>query len=274
VSDYFYYLFNEVRTTPFVVYSLILLEVLLILLYIYIPKLVSKIVLTNSNQIVRDPVELYSKKHVGRKEDFYNTSKDMKEIEKAFPRYVDNGGVDFEKEISLLKNYSLSMWITLNTPTFSADTECMILRFGSDDGSAKDPDNPRLGAPYIGCKGSKLRVVFSNNVFTNEKVDPEKLYAVSTEIDVPFQTWNFFVFNYHDNQVDLFINGKLTETKSLASFLPIYNNSQKFCVGSDSNLLHGAVCDIRIQPDMLNQTQISQTYNLLKLKNPPVNNIV
>lgn len=275
VSDYFNYLFNEVRTTPFVVFSLIFFEFLLVLLYIYVPKWLSKIVLTNSIQIVGDPVQLYRKKHVGRTEDFYNTTKDMKEIELAFPSYVENEGV-VQKEFFFLKNYSLSMWITLNTPTFSKDTECMILRIGSDTGSDADPDNPRLGAPYIGCKGSKLRVVFSNNVLTQDKtaIDAEKLYAVSSEFDVPFQTWNFFVFNYHDNQVDLFINGKLTDTKSLASFLPIYHKDQKFSVGSDSNLLHGAVCDIRIQPDMLNQTQISQTYNLLKLKNPPVNNII
>ena len=264
VSDYFNYLFNEVRTTPTVVFALIIFEISLVLLYIYVPKLLSKVVVSNSIQIVKDPIQLYTKKQVGRKEDFYNLTKDLKEIRKTFK----------SDEPTYLKNYTLSMWITLNPPTFSNETECMILRVGSDEGSASEPDNPRIGVPYIGCKGSKLRMVFSNNVFQNEKVDVEKIAAVSTEINVPFQTWNFLVFNYHDNQVDLFINGKLTETKSLASFLPIYKNSQVVCVGSNTNLLHGAVCDVRVQSDMMNQTQISQTYNLLKLKNPPVNNII
>ena len=267
VSDYVKYLLNEVRTTPVVVFSLVFLEILLILLYVYIPKFILKIPRTNSKQLLQTPMQLYTKKQVGNKEDFYNFSHDLKEIRKTFKN----------DEPSYMKNYSLSMWITLNLPTFSNDTECMISRLGSDEGTASDPDNPRIGSPYIGCKGSKLKVVFSNNVFekdSSQKIDRNKLLAVTTEINVPFQTWNFLVFNYHDNQVDLFINGKLTETKSLASFLPIYKNSQVFCVGSNTNLLHGAVCDIRVQPEMLNQTQISQTYNLLKLKNPPVNNII
>ena len=278
VSDYFKYLFNEVSTTPAVVFALILFEILLVLLYVYIPKLLSKVVLTNSKQLLRDPMELYTKKRIGHVDDFYNTTKDLRDIRKTFK----------SDEPTFLKNYSLSMWITMNTPTFSQDTECMILRVGADDGDfitdasknkinvpQADLDNPRVGTPYIGCKGSKLKVVFSNNVYEDSvKIDAVKLSAVTTEIDVPFQTWNFFVFNYHDNQVDLFINGKITETKSLASFLPIYKNSQVFCVGSNTNLLHGAVCDVRVQPDILTQTQISQTYNLLKLKNPPVNNII
>lgn len=265
VSDYFTYLFNEVRTTPVVVFSLIILEIVLILLYIYVPKLLSKVVLTNSIQIVQNPMQLYTKKQVGNKDDFYNLTKDLKEIKKTYKN----------KEPSILKNYSLSMWITLNPPTFSNSTECMIARLGLDEGSASEPDNPRIGAPYIGCKGSKLKVVFSNNVLDSSNgIDASKLKEVTSEFEIPFQTWNFLVFNYHDNQVDLFINGKLVETKSLANFLPIYSNAQVFCVGSNTNLLHGAVCDIRVQPEMLQQTQISQTYNVLKLKNPPVNNII
>lgn len=267
VSDYFKYLFNEISTTPLVVFSLIIFEAILVLLYVYVPKLLSRVVLTNSKQIVQDPIELYTKKQFGQKDDFYNVTKDLKEIRKTFK----------SDEPTYLKNYSLSMWITLNLPTFSNDTECMILRLGSDGGTSDNPDYPRIGAPYIGCKGSKLKVVFSNNVFQKEKpasTDISSLSSVTTEFEVPFQTWNFLVFNYHDNQVDLFINGKLAETKPLASFLPLYTNSQVFCIGSNTNLLHGAVCDVRVQPDMLTQTQISQTYNLLKLKNPPVNNII
>jgi hypothetical protein len=295
VSDYFTYLFNEVRTTPVVVFSLILLEILLVLLYVYIPKLLSKVVLTNSKQLLSEPMELYTKKRIGHVDDFYNTTKDLRDIRKTFK----------SDEPTFLKNYSLSMWITINPPTFSEVTECMILRLGSDDSdfvcdaskncmnvSHYELDNPRVGAPYVGCKGSKLKVVFSNNVYhpkekgsTKERIDADKLAAATIEIDVPFQTWNFLVFNYHDNEVDLFINGKLVETKTLANILivetntlanilPIYKNTQVFCVGSNTNLLHGAVCDVRVQPDMLSQTQISQTYNLLKLKNPPVNNII
>ena len=101
----------------------------------------------------------------------------------------------------------------------------------------------------------------------------EDLEKVSLELDLPFQKWNYLVFNYHDNQVDLFVNGVLTETKSLAEHLPIYNHSQVVCVGSDQKKVHGAICDVRVHSEILNQTQISQSYNLMKFKNPPVNNL-
>jgi hypothetical protein len=273
ISDYVKYLFNEIKSTPLVVFSLIFMEIIFILLYVYLPKLISKVVLTNSIKIVDKPSSLYNKHHVGNKKDFYNVTKTHMEIVNEFNKP--------DKNTTLLKNYSLSMWITLNAPTMSSSSESMIFRLGDDNGTTTDPDNPRIGAPYIGCKGSKMKIVFSNNVFMNSKnnnstkIDKTKLKAVTVEIDdIPFQTWNYFVFNYHDSQVDLFVNGKLTETKSLAKSIPIYSNTQVCTIGSDLKLVHGSICEARVQSEILNETQIVQTYNLLKFKNPPVNNII
>jgi hypothetical protein len=269
ITDYVKYLFNEIRTTPLVVFTLIFLEIVFVLLYVYLPKLFSKLVLTNSIQIVSNPTSLYNKQHVGNKKDFYNVTKTHMEIVKAFNKTDNN---------TILKNYSLSMWITMNTSTMSTSSECMIFRLGEDTGTTDDPDNPRIGAPYIGCKGSKLKIVFSNNVYKDvqlQTINKTKLDEVTLEIDdIPFQTWNYFVFNYHDSQVDLFVNGKLMETKSLANSLPIYSNAQVCSIGSDKKLIHGSICEVRVQSEILNETQIVQTYNLLKLKNPPVNNII
>jgi len=88
------------------------------------------------------------------------------------------------------------------------------------------------------------------------------------------QRWNYVVLNYHNNEVDIFINGKLVETIYLEkSVLPEYDNSMDICIGSDSNELHGAICNLAVFPKILNSTQISQTYNILRLQNPPLNNI-
>ena len=73
--------------------------------------------------------------------------------------------------------------------------------------------------------------------------------------------------------VDLFVNGELLETMSLQNYLPLYSHSQVVCVGSNTNKVHGAICEVRIHEKNLGQTEIAQSYNLLKLKNPPVNNI-
>lgn len=272
ISDYVKYLFNEIKTTPLVVFFLIFMEIVFVLLYVYLPRLMSQVVLTNSIRIVGNPTSLYNKQHVGNKKDFYNVTKPHMEIIKLFKKSED---ITVAESTTILKNYSLSMWITLNAPT--STSECMIFRLGDDNGTRNDPDNPRIGAPYIGCKGSKLKIVLSNNVFANDlvKIDHTRLDEVTIQLaDIPFQTWNYFVFNYHDSQVDLFVNGKLIETKSLANSLPIYSNTQVCSIGSDKKLIHGSICEVRVQSEILNETQIVQTYNLLKLKNPPVNNII
>ena len=96
---------------------------------------------------------------------------------------------------------------------------------------------------------------------------------IYTELDLPYQRWNHIVFNYHDNQVDLFINGILRDTKQLNPYLPKYSYDQVICTGSDTRRIHGAICEVRVHQENLGQTEISQSYNLLKLMNPPVNNL-
>ena len=245
LSDYVKYLFKELTTTPRVVYTLLFIELVLILLYIYLPRLISKVVLSKHVRIVKNPTMLYNKKQVSTIEAFYNRSDEYKILEKQHNIKNTSYPDDTIPNKSILKNYSLSMWVTVNPPSFSQDSECMIFRVGSDLGTIDKPDNPELGMPYIGCRGQKWRFVFSNNI---ESV--EDLEKVSLELDLPFQKWNYLVFNYHDNQVDLFVNGVLTETKSLAEHLPIYNHSQVVCVGSDQKKVHGAICDVRVHSEI------------------------
>lgn len=268
ISDYFKYLLNELKTTPKVVYTLLIIEVILILLYIYIPKLFTKFIFKNSNRILSDPVFLNKKVVIANADVFYNNSKENKELEKKFNLKSLNDGDDVPNK-TFLQNYGVSFWLTLNRPNLGETEECMIFRIGEDYGTDKEPDNPNYGYPYVSCVGSKIKIVFSNNI---AMVGDETIEAELT-IDIPYQKWNYFVFNYHDNMVDLFVNGELLETTSLQNYLPLHSHSQVVCVGSNTNKLHGAICEVRIHENNLGQTEIAQSYNLLKLKNPPVNNI-
>jgi hypothetical protein len=138
----------------------------------------------------------------------------------------------------------------------------MMFRFGTDS-------EPTVGCPYISCtKEGKWRFVFSNDN------DAAKKKKVTTELVVPMQRWNYVVFNYHNNEADLFINGKLMETIHLEnSLLPHYSHEMNVCIGSDTNELHGAICNLTVFPKILSITQISQSYNILRLQNPPLNNL-
>lgn len=279
VSDYIKYLYNEITTTPLVVYTLLVLEIILILLYIYVPKLISRILFRDNSRVQKDPVFLNIKQQIGDVTPFLNRSAEYKALEKEFN--LQNADID-EKDPDvepypnkqILRNYAVSLWVTVNPPSLAENEECLIFRVGKDLGTLSKPDEPSYGAPYIACKANKWKFVYSNNVTdSNGKVLDDSLQAVSIELDLPYQRWNHIVFNYHDNQVDLFINGILRDTKQLNPYLPKYSYDQVICTGSDTRRIHGAICEVRVHQENLEQTEISQSYNLLKLMNPPVNNL-
>lgn len=277
ISDYLKYLFTELTTTPRVVYALILLEICLILLYIYIPRLFSKIVLGKGKQLVVNPTYFYYKKNISNIEPFYDEEIKNKKI-----------GMEITEDKQILREYCISMWMTTNAPIGSTE-ECMMFRFANEfRDNDDDPDSPKNGCPYMSCtKEGKWRFVVSNGIYDMSNngdfmedennrfiVCYDKEKRVTTDLDVPMQRWNQVVINYHDNKVDIFINGVLRETISLANdVLPFYNEDMHVTIGSNTNELHGAVCNLVVYPHNLNLTQITQSYNILKLKNPPINNL-
>jgi len=113
-----------------------------------------------------------------------------------------------------------------------------------------------------------MKFVVSNG----KSADPAK---VTAEFFVPMQRWNNVVMNYHNTEVDIFINGDLLETIYLeGKALPIYEKEMEVSIGSDTNELHGAICNVTVYPKILSTVQISQSYNILRLENPPVYNVM
>lgn len=93
----------------------------------------------------------------------------------------------------------------------------------------------------------------------------------TVEFKVPLQRWNNLVFNYHDNMVDIFLNGELASTISLAeNCIPYYGDEMNMTIGDDKNTLHGAICNVHYSQNMMSSSKIAQNYNLLKLRNPPI----
>lgn len=253
IDDYFAYLFQEFKETPVVVYVLIGLELLLLFAYILLPKLLNKITFTEGQVLISDPAYFYYKKTISNITPFYTNNKDM------YSNEFDGTNEDDKLKKTVKREYAISMWMTTNNPTFGSD-DCMMFRFGKDGGT--------VGCPYISCTSEgKWRFVVSNNATGDKKL-------VTTELVVPMQRWNYVVLNYHHTAVDLFLNGELMETIHLEhSVVPSYDNTMDICIGSDTNELHGAICNLTVFPKILNITQIRQSYNILRLQNPPLNNL-
>jgi len=142
------------------------------------------------------------------------------------------------------QNFALSMWINVNTPNIDFKDERIVMSIYGQDG---------LAFLAISCTAK----------------DTWKFYTKGTvfaEIRVPSQRWNYVVFNCQENQMDLFLNGQLVSTSTL-----IIKRHSMHTLGTGSDkYIHGAICNIMYFQRPITLHTITTTYNLLKLKHPPI----
>jgi hypothetical protein len=240
--DLFRYLSNEFRSTPLLIYYLFLFEIVLVLLYVYLPSLIKTIVNSNGTQLLENAVFLDSETEIG------NALQVKKQpIDTSVPtRPVFS------------TNYAISMWVYLDSQSknFQAyGKETTIFDYGN----------------------GKPKLTYVNHVDDPEQKDKVNIYFTNTttqkpslEVTLPKQKWNQIVFNYSTQRADVFINGSLEKTFEFADNLPTYAVYDKFVTGSNHGL-DGAICNVKYYPNVLSKFEITNSYNLLMNKNPPIN---
>ena len=255
-SDFIEYLLSEFKNTPNVVYILFMLEIVFILGYLYIPKFLNKLVLKNGTSIHREIIYLNRSRQISNNAMFllpYSVTNS--EIDSSVSANPDVSGNLFNT------NFGLSMWInTIHMNLGDTASSKMIFNYNTAE----------KGTPYN--KQGKPAILFMGNdqfkfVFSENQKD-----TANYILKIPSQTWNYIVFNYHDNQVDLFVNGNLERSMDLTSF-PIQQKPTDTIQVGDNNGIDGAICNIMYYEKPMTLTQITQSYNLLYNKNPPVNNL-
>ena len=87
---------------------------------------------------------------------------------------------------------------------------------------------------------------------------------------MPSQKWNHIVFNYYENNVDLFINGNLERSMDLHMNPILQLPTDIISVGDDTNGINASICNIIYYSIPMTQTKISQLYNTYFMKNPPI----
>ena len=239
------YILNEFKMTTNIVFVLFILEIVLILLYFYLPKILNKLSQKDGIVILEDSAFL-------DKQQILSSSIDLK-----IPDLEPNGS---QKHI-FRRNYSISLWVYLNEQSsdykaYSKETN--IFDYGN----------------------GKPRITYYNDSYDSKYTDKYIFYFNEShgdksgfEISLPHQKWHNFVFNYRDSMVDLFINGNLEKSYSFTE-----NNNQTFFANDQITIgntdgLYGAICNIKYYTEPLTQFQIINMYNLLMNKNPPVNNL-
>lgn len=258
ISDYFSYLSAEVQGTPSIVFILFILEIVLFLLYIYLPTIINAIYIPTGISILTNPTYLTPENQLTTSTTFLIDA----------PIVVDTPS----KNKIYNANFSLSMWIFINNTVLGTkEQESMIFKYANANG--KD----FYGKPSISYLGNdKWRFMFTNNPGTKD-IEKLKTFPLPEYIvNMPSQKWHYVVFNYGDNKVDLYINGSLARTMDLVNpyRLPIKDADDVIMVGSNAPLsIPGAICNINYYKTPLTSSQIARIYNILYKFNPPVNNL-
>jgi len=93
ISDFVEYLYGEFATTPKIVYILFVIELILILLYLYLPRILKNMERESGKIIVDKPTRINTKKDVSN----------YMELQKTEPELTET--------LIIRKKYALSMWV-------------------------------------------------------------------------------------------------------------------------------------------------------------------
>jgi hypothetical protein len=247
ITDGIKYLVEDFYSTKSYVFYLIIVEFILIAIYFYFYPRLQQSVYDNGVILLKDPTPLNEVKRI-----------DL-ELYKSFANRKPLPGSKLEIRSPNRNTYSLSMWIFLNNQPlsqYSYTKETTIFSYVDSEG------NPH---PKITYKNDK------------NGLDQYIIYLSSKDkygISLPHQKWNNIVFNYRDLNVDIFINS-VFETSIKLSELPKYTNRDIVSVGEngldDRTGLFGSICNVVYYKNIMTQGQIIDNYNLLSIRNPPVN---
>ena len=242
---------SEINNTTPTIGILFILEIIVILAYFYLPQLIKKATETSGIDIINDPTTLDEQVElVGG--DRFKIPKDPDELDglntKDKPRY----------------NYSISLWTFINTNVHNGDAINNNLNIFSYD--SKPNLKFRVNENDENGEASHFIVEVTNEDKTEE--------ITTLKINLPLQKWHYFVFNYNNNAVDVFVNGELHKTYTFReNNRPAYDIVTDNLLIGDDRGLSGAICNTKYHTTTLTNSEIVNTYNLLQNANPPIINL-
>jgi hypothetical protein len=229
--DFLQYINNDLKQAPKAVYVLLVLEAILALLYIYVPKIQTSIAkaasLKDGVPVVKEPIRLDNVSNLAS--------------------YVEMQTVKPKPDDIINNKYAISSWIyvvPLPPSTSPYNRDAVIYEF-------KDYH------PALMFNGStnKFKCYFNR--------------SVSKEFTMPLQKWNHVVTNYTKSGVDLFINGSLVHTVPRDAQNEGLAMGDIIVVGEDAGL-SGGVCNMVYFSRPLLKPEIESIYNLNKDREPPI----
>jgi hypothetical protein len=258
------YIINEFKLTTNPVLILFIVEILLMVFYLFLPEIINHITINDGIPILEESRFLSS-------ENTIDIDKIAKKPDMDIQIYGNTNNTENY-------DYAISMWTYVNihnSNRIAYNTESNIFNYGHN-GSGTPTENgdgkPRI-TYYTGDSSGDVtnnvhRIYFTNNVSTSGTTVEKPYY----ELKLPYQKWNNIIFNYKSTHVDLFINGHLERTFSFKHKTPLFTSGDTITTGSADGL-NGSISNIRYYPKTLSKPRIASMYNLFMNKTPPTNNL-
>lgn len=253
ISDAVSYFVRDYQSTPLSALLLFILEIFLLLVYFYLYPLASKHFTGDYTVLLKEPVMLSTKTSLG--ESFFQNFKNR---QVSPPKITALGITGTDLEYSpYATNYSISMWTYLNSMPVS--------KISYSPGTSTRIFN------YSGMRPSLLHEIDSDG---RPKYTAYFSENVKHSFEMPYQKWNYLVFNYKGASVDLFVNGVLEYSHNFGSDVSqLYGPPDEINVGGETDEIdgvYGSICNITYYPRQLTGPEIITTYNLKSIHNPPV----
>ena len=261
--DVWEYFINEINLTPYSVYLFIVVEILLIIVYFYLPDISDKVTGKDNGIVLLDNIEFLDNGEL-----IIANSDDLKIPKQDQSKYKDNLKGEY------LTNYCLSMWIYINPHPAnhaSYNKEKQIFSYGFSDYAGVQHVKPMIRY-YGGGDGSDQLIERNKLIFYLSRYPPVNQYDSDKhtfyDVTVKMQRWNQVVVNYNRNIVDIFINGILERSFTMKD-LPMYNDLDNIVIGDD-NGIDGGICNITYYRHALTPEQIAFSYNTMINSDLPI----
>jgi hypothetical protein len=290
-ADFVEYLKQELQITPPVVFILFVLEILLCLVFLFLPKLLHIILHKISKPLMNEPVYLDKEYVVATSETFkmqlpfysyfkngdllslisqkYPGSNPLKEQNPLDYSHIGSGikddGTTYRNDDGTTyrnNNYAVSFWAYVNYGNKSDNAyngSTTIFNYAGGNGVAGKPSLTYVNDSKTNT--NKFVAYFTNNPNATKN---------SYEFTGVLQRWNYYVFNYIGNRVDFFVNGNLETTFYFDDKnMPLPGSaSDTIKVGTDGGI-KGAICNVNYYKEPLTKPDIANIYNIMHYKNPP-----
>jgi hypothetical protein len=228
ISDFVEYMYGDFANTPKIVFILFVFEIILILLYLYLPVLMKKLEENKGNIIINKPIRINYKNDVSNYIDMQTADKST------------DLSTTTRTTITIRDKFAISMWVyivPMPPNHVPYNTEANILNFNRH--------------PQITYNGTDKRfsIYYSNNE--------------TAVFDAPLEKWNHILVNYTRDTVDLFLNSVLVKTHMRVINDESLNVGDILTTGQE-NGLQGGIARVVYYDQALLFYEVGKAYNYEK----------